>query len=990
MTKGKKLLSVILALVMVFTAMSAALVTFAVSPADVVERIDAFDGETGKNATAEDIKEFEAIAADYKALSDAEKDELDIVATGKLFKLAWDRGYYIKGSGAETPLKGEELYLAADQVQRDYLGRTQLMEDAQNFAKEFYGYTFEAAEGGRARDLSDMTSADYWLNGGVAATPAEIAAVYEDMCAKYANLGNATRYLTMIYDFYSCGFARDAVYDVDAHIGKFFSLELAYQQAYKNAPDVEYPVAPKAPSQWDTEKYPGGKDDPQYIADKKEYDEVLKPAYDKAKAEYDSALAEKKADYQAAAWARVLELDPYLVKNSYDLANKMIDALEAYANDASQENETAVINTYSEYEALSAIDKTFFDSATMKYDFYDGSQKASKDLLPLVKVIVGKGIVSEFIATVNETTEPYTSEDLNVVLTAWSKVFDESKKEIPADVLNKFRAIIKAGSVSDAQPTLPDWTRPELNYPILTSDKSLAFLVKILDGIAGLAIKQQGYNDLNGLLEQGVYTNATVATIVAQVYPMLGDLLGGVAGGIALSLVKIKPTEVAGLLVEEKYATAAAGFNALGGDIAGWANFDPTTVTNGYFGFNDGDREGFINAIAAVLRGITVPLTSTLEVQFANVLEEKNGYPTGVYKAGLYDNLLPIFEALGINELMTSEEYSAAYLNAATPGDKADTAIVPIVKAVFSLVDDISAAPVSGIVDLLPKVARLFSDNIINNQLQKIYYNLPALLIAFNIITPDMLVIDPAMILDLVNSLVANIPVGNTSISLKFSEIDWALLASTAKPVVANSVSSFRAYGVGFETNKGDSFLVIFRYLFNNLTEQSNMASIKAAIKALVKDFVLSNILGQTLTTIEGMSADEALVVVCNVLEVPEFPDETDPEEPSTEEPSTEEPSTEEPSTEEPSTEEPSTEEPSTEEPSTEEPSTEEPSTEEPSTEAPSTEEPSTEAPSVEDTTSEADTDTQAPANGDSMMLGAFAAVAILAGAAVVITKKRK
>lgn len=76
--------------------------------------------------------------------------------------------------------------------------------------------------------------------------------------------------------------------------------------------------------------------------------------------------------------------------------------------------------------------------------------------------------------------------------------------------------------------------------------------------------------------------------------------------------------------------------------------------------------------------------------------------------------------------------------------------------------------------------------------------------------------------------------------------------------------------------------------------------------------------------------------------------------------------------------------------PSTEEPSTEEPSTEAPSTEEPSTEEPSTEAPSVEDTTSEADTDTQAPANGDSMMLGAFAAVAILAGAAVVITKKRK
>ena len=226
-----------------------------------------------------------------------------------------------------------------------------------------------------------------------------------------------------------------------------------------------------------------------------------------------------------------------------------------------------------------------------------------------------------------------------------------------------------------------------------------------------------------------------------------------------------------------------------------WKKLDVSTVTNGYFGFNDGDREGFINALAAVLRGLTVPLTSTLEVQFANVVVESGSYPTGEYKAGLYENLLPVLEALGIDDLMTSEAYSEAYLNAATAGEKADAAIVPIVSAVFSLVDDISANPVSAIVDLLPKVARLFSDNILNDQLQKIYNNLPALLGMF--VTPDMLVIDPSMIMGLVNSLVSNIQIGSATLSLNFSEPDWALLASTAKPVVIDSVSRFNAYGVG-------------------------------------------------------------------------------------------------------------------------------------------------------------------------------------------------
>lgn len=574
MTKSKKLLSVILALAIVFSAVSAALVSFAASPDDVAGRINAFSGTTGKDASAEDIAEFESIAAEYKSLTQAQKDELDIVATGKLFKLAWDRAYYVKGAGAETPLKNQELYLAADEMQKELLGFTDLMLAAQNFAKEFYGYTFEAAEGGRERKLVDLTYLPYWFDGNIKATAEEIAAVYEEMCAKYAALGQAKRYLPMIYYFYSCGFARDALYDVDAHISRIFNLELAYQQAYKNTPGIDYPVAPTSPNYFDKEKYPLGKEDPQYIADKKEYDEVLKPAYDKAKSEYDEALAGKTADYQAAAWGRVLELDPDLVKGSYDLTNAMTAALESYEGDPSAENEKAVADTYTEYGNLNATEKAFFDSSSFKYDYFDGTQKTSANILKLVKPVAGKGATSAFIAAVNETESPYTQADLDKVLAAWNKVFDESKSDIPNEVIEKFRAIIKGVPASQEKPLLPDWTRPDLNYPILTSDKSLEFLVKILDGITSLVIKQQGYSDLNALLEKEVYTNAMVAKAVTALYPAINDLLNDAGAGIATALLKIKPNQVADLLTEEKFASAAAAFKALGGNIEDWKNFD--------------------------------------------------------------------------------------------------------------------------------------------------------------------------------------------------------------------------------------------------------------------------------------------------------------------------------------------------------------------------------------------------------------------------------
>ena len=129
MKKGKKLLSVVLALAMVFSAISVALVAFAASPEDVVERINAFDGTTGSKATPEEIAEFESIAAEYKALTDAQKDELDITATGKLFKLAFDRGQVVKAEEAGDDFYAK--YVLADEYADEVLGRTENADKAQ-------------------------------------------------------------------------------------------------------------------------------------------------------------------------------------------------------------------------------------------------------------------------------------------------------------------------------------------------------------------------------------------------------------------------------------------------------------------------------------------------------------------------------------------------------------------------------------------------------------------------------------------------------------------------------------------------------------------------------------------------------------------------------------------------------------------------------------------------------------------------------------------
>ena len=58
-----------------------------------------------------------------------------------------------------------------------------------------------------------------------------------------------------------------------------------------------------------------------------------------------------------------------------------------------------------------------------------------------------------------------------------------------------------------------------------------------------------------------------VATAVSTLYPALNDLLNDAGAGIATALLKIKPNQVADLLVEEKFAVAASVFKALGGSV---------------------------------------------------------------------------------------------------------------------------------------------------------------------------------------------------------------------------------------------------------------------------------------------------------------------------------------------------------------------------------------------------------------------------------------
>lgn len=902
MAKGKKLLSVILVLAMVFSAISATLIAFAESPEDVVERINAFDGTTGSKATEEDIKEFESIAAEYKALTDKQKDELDITATGKLFKLAFDRGQVVKADEAGDDFYAK--YVLADEYADEVLGRTDNADKAQAYWEAFC--ETKVTVGDKEIAIKDAKAADIQAD-----TQGVIAAAFEKAAEDYKALGAAARYLPFLY--YGSSYTSGDNVGLAVYYKNFSSPYDAIKEFYdyyKAVKEAENPFTEVAPSWQDKDKYPGGYSDPQYKADK--------AAYDDRKAQAESAWC-------VYAWEKIADIDSALLKNVYDLGVEMVTLLEKYVADNSSVTGEEFSAVYAKYEALSETDAFVFSKSNYaSYKYVETYGLISfKDAASTIKGLVGAPRVDAFVAAVNEAKEPYTREAVQKAIDAYNQVFSESYSQIPAEVLDKFEVMLAEMPASQEKPVLPDWTRPDLKYPAEVGENRTALLIETLDKMINDLIKQQGYDGINGILEKELYTNYTIASIPQALYPMLEQLLNDNGAGIALSFLNLSPQKLAKVMDEEKFAKARDLFNSLAPEgekdsIAHWANLDLTKVENGTFGFQDGDREGFVNALAAVLRGLTVPLTSGfLAIDFANEVK----VPDYIY--GLYEYLIPVLEALDVEGLMSSREYTEQF-NAAEGNAKGDAAILPILNPIFDLVEKkLAVAPLSTLVDLLPKLAHVLNDNILNDQLQLIHGTLG---MVGNYVSSDLLHIDPSAIIGLVNGLIGNLKIGDVTLSLKLSDPDWALLASTAKPVIKESVSGDNAYRVGFETNKSDAFLVTFRYLFENITEKNNLASIKAAISTLITDPTITQVIDQVLGSIAGLGADDALAMICDFLGVPQVEEPTDPTDPTT-------------------------------------PS--EPGTDDPGNVTP-------------------------PANGDSMMIGAFAAVAILAGAALIITKKRK
>lgn len=796
--------------------------------ADFNAMVEAYAGKVSvAEPTEEDLKGYNDILAAYEKLTDEQKGQVDLFMFDKMFHLILDREKQVSiKNNPDIPSYNKQHHINALAAAEEFLGTA-------GYAASFAG----------AKELATV------MNDSK-----------KSLDEKMEAYKNATQYERAYAD---CWYASYSTFyyalNSSSAIGKgFMTLAQAYGKQYlAEDPFTETPpTVPEKPNQFDKDKYPLGKEDPNYIKDWEAY-----VAGSKVKAEYDCRELLHNGVYDIKGVKKVEEVAPEYAGLG-DLMSAALAAVQAFENDSSQlAPAKAVVKTYdgmnSFLQGVIATNNTIKLYATLSYSEYSGwsaSKKGVSDLYKQCADIAEYDKLSAFEAVIKGIEEPYDNSDIIKAKEAYNNVPLGLRPFIPAEIQAKYQAILACIGPDDLsfdEPDLSIFKKTEVTYPKGVAreqvEKALprieSFLTDVLLPILGVD------GGLPQLVKSGLYTNATIAEICKFLYPTLGNLS---------SLISAKPSGLAKKLTEDKFKGAVDALNATGDD---WTKL---VFDNGDMGFQDGDKEGFLDAFAALFRPLSI---ITVALKFENTIDTKNG----TYTYNAYEDLVPIFEALDLEGYMSSHEYTL-YVNEINAKDSnmvMDARVRPILVPIFNLIDQFAENPLDTLLTVLPKLGYALKTDLISTQIA-------ALLGKMSLVSIDPPDLSAGGLFDMIAPKLENLNIGGTTISIKLSKDNFLKfvdeVGGCGDAYVKNSKIRGLAYNLGITPDKADTFIVMFRWLYGELTSTDNIEAIKAAVDASNLGSVPKTLIKTVLSTIAKMPADTAIAALINLV-APSMPD---------------------------------------------------------------------------------------------------------------------
>ncbi len=232
---------------------------------------------------------------------------------------------------------------------------------------------------------------------------------------------------------------------------------------------------------------------------------------------------------------------------------------------------------------------------------------------------------------------------------------------------------------------------------------------RVLDGIDELLndfVKEGGTaQSVREVLMPEIYSNKIVSSVVVELYNMLLD--EKISQAFGLLNVSTSPSSLAATLNESQFANVKNQLNS----HYSWATV-PVDSLN--WGFTNGDKDGFINAVSAAFRPFDSAFRMLLaggKIQLFDTIEfyGSDGYNTAV---------IPVLEAFGvyIQDIPDYNEYVSAIAS--------QDVMKPIVTSLCSLIERVLDKPVYTITEILPNLLYFVNNNGIEIIVENLMYPL--------------------------------------------------------------------------------------------------------------------------------------------------------------------------------------------------------------------------------------------------------------------------
>ena len=784
--KKTKLLSVLLAVVMIITSFAAAFPALAASNVEKAETlISNFNGIMKRDKpTAKHLAKYNDMLNAYNALSQEEIDNFDVVLFNKLIRTVYEREIVL--------WKAENDSSSSSQASK--------------------------ASHERAKAVIKMPAyVEYAINLVTSVDNIETKADADSFVEGLKNVSLNAVILAGTYDSSYGNFSKEIAKEnggafVNTLANKISTFTMAQDEANKPAEVKDG----SRPYSW---KYPGGESDPDYIAAYEKY-LVERKAYSEYMIKKCAFEGEKHYLGALKTIANVVPGFAYV----YDIAVAAIDARRAY-------NETGDITVNAEvkkiYSTLSSEQKAWLAafsksvlceikvSSTSYGDEYGYNTYKINDLVNFCIDLDGLPAVEEFEKLVASIEKPYTNADIDAVKAAKAKIPSSFEDLVSRETNSKYSDILAAiqpDEISEEQPDLTSYKATDVSYSNISESNAKELANIVID----LVLKAAGVSDAKEFVNTKILTNSTVGSLAKVLYPALADL--------TTDFIKISPKNLATRLSEDKFAGAVAALEAANED------WEALETKNGDFGFEDGDVEGFIDAVTVMLR-------STSIIHIALKFENSLSTYKGTYY-GAYEDLIPILEILDLKSVMSSDDYTAYVKEADNRNDAKYRAIIaPIVY----LIADFGNDPVNTICDVLPKVAYAIDSNIVNDGVN-------SLLSKMSMISVGPVDLTTSGVYKILNdNLLApkGIELSKESFASLLSDLSGCGTA-VSKPSVARG----HAYRLGIESDRAKSVVVIMTWLLNSASD--NKEFVNSLLDMLVTD---NNILKSALKLLVGASA---------------------------------------------------------------------------------------------------------------------------------------